>query len=188
MNKDNVFEPYYCCVSTFSISNTEKARFGESAFAEALSDFPVYVNITYGKRQKDIDHLVLTSNSLIMNECKNTKEDFHMYYSWFLSHVVDRFADGLPVAQYYARSFGYPTRCVKFTLTIPCLNTEPIVEKAIRGLEIHVIQTGVQIIREQDKKLWYPTVREHILSVINTRYYIIRDLYIAHQRLSSLSE
>jgi hypothetical protein len=151
------------------LSNTEKAQFGENAFAEALSDFPVIMNVSYGQRQKDIDHLVFTSNSVIMNECKNTKENFVMYYSWFLSHVVDRYADGLPIAQYYAQTYGYSIKKIIFTLTIPHLNTEPIVTKALKGLKIHVIETNKQITIEEDKEQWYALVRRQILSVINNR-------------------
>ena len=161
-------EPYYSVVGEYSIENKEKAKFGEKAFAEALQDYPTFMNVTYGKRQKDIDHLVLTSKSVIMNECKNTKEGFHIFYSWFLSHVVDRFADGLPVAQFYARTFGYSSKNVIFTLTIPYLNADRIVKMAIKGIRIHVVQTTVQLLKEEEKGHWYDPVRKQILSVINT--------------------
>jgi hypothetical protein len=125
------------------------------------------MNVTYGEGQKDIDHLVFTSDSVIMNECKNTKGNFYMWYSWFLSHVVDRFADGLPVAQFYARSFGYSFNNITFTLTISRLNAEFIVFKAIEGLKIRVIQTGKQLLNNDHKKRWYTPIRRQILSVIN---------------------
>lgn len=125
------------------------------------------MNITYGQRQNDIDHLVFADHTII-NECKNVKENFMMWYSWFTSHVVDRFADSLPVAQYYARTLGYPVKSITFTLTIPYLNTEPTVKKALKGLGIKVIQTGKQLLKEEDKKLWYPQIRKQILSVINS--------------------
>ena len=98
--------PYYISNSEFSTDNKTKAVLGESAFAESLQDFPVMVNVTYGHRQKDIDHLVFTSTSVVFNECKNTKESFEMHYSWFLDHVVNRFSDGLPVAQFYSQTAG----------------------------------------------------------------------------------
>lgn len=53
-----VIHPYYAFISSYSTSNKEKAVLGETAFCEALSDFPVLVNVTYGKRQKDIDHFL----------------------------------------------------------------------------------------------------------------------------------
>lgn len=159
--------PYYAFISSYPTSNKEKAVLGETAFCEALSDFPVMVNITYGKRQKDIDHLVFTSNSVVMNECKNTKEGFVMHYSWLLSHVVDRFSDGLPVAQFYAHTAGYSIKDIKFTLTIPKLNCNPLIKKALKGLKIHVIETEVQLLRQEDKPLWSKPVRNGILSVIN---------------------
>lgn len=56
-----------------------------------------------------------------------------------MSHIVDRFTDGFPVAQYYARTFGYPVKSVIFTLTIPRLNAEPLIKKALKGIGIHVI-------------------------------------------------
>jgi hypothetical protein len=167
--KCNSVKPYYLSESQYSIANKDKAQWGEEAFVEALSDFPILMNITYGKRQKDIDHLVLTSNHVVMNECKNTKENFHMFYSWFLSHVVDRFADGLPVAQYYARTFGYSVKSIVFTLTIPRLNTEPIVEKALKGLKIHVIETGKQLVDKDSLEKWHKPVRDRFLSVINNQ-------------------
>jgi hypothetical protein len=125
------------------------------------------MNITYGQRQNDIDHLVFADHTIV-NECKNVKENFMMWYSWFTSHVVDRFADSLPVAQHYARTLGYPVKSITFTLTIPYLNTEPTVKKAMKGLGIKVIQTGKQLLKEEDKKLWYPRIRKQILSVINS--------------------
>lgn len=161
-------EPYYSHKEKWSKSNRVKAKLGENAFSDALSDFPILCNVTYGHRQKDIDHLVLTCDRLVFNECKNVKEGFQMHYSWFLSHVVNRFADGLPVAQYYARSLGYSTKHVIFTLTMPYLNTEPPVHKALRGLKIKVIQTGKQLTEERDTKKWCFPIRRQFLSVINT--------------------
>jgi hypothetical protein len=175
MNKGNISSPYYIVESQYPVTNTEKAQWGEEAFAEALSDFPILMNITYGKRQKDIDHLVFASHSVIMNECKNTKENFHMFYSWFLSHVVDRFADGLPVAQYYARTFGYSVKSIVFTLTIPRLNTEPIVKKALNGLRIHVIETEEQLVDKDSLEKWHKPVRGQFLSVINNQVNNTRD-------------
>jgi len=160
--------PYYAFIDSYSVSNKEKAALGETAFAEALSDFPVMVNVTYGKRQKDIDHLVFTSNSVVMNECKNTQEGFFMHYSWFCSHVADRFADGLPVAQFYAHTAGYRIKDITFTLTIPKLNCTPIVKQALRGLKVHVIETGVQLLESEDKQSWHKPIRKQFLSVINT--------------------
>ncbi|MDH5481675.1 MAG: NERD domain-containing protein [Candidatus Bathyarchaeota archaeon] len=168
-------KPYYSVITKYSISNKEKALLGEQAFAEALSGYPVFINIAFGKRQKDIDHLVLTSKSVVMNECKNTKESFRIFYSWFLSHVVDRFADGLPIAQYYARALGYPIRNIIFTLTIPYLNTDMIVKKALKGLRIRVIQTEEQLLKERNKKHWYAPVRKQFLSVINNQANNYRD-------------
>jgi len=167
-SKPNRIKPYYLEKQEYPVSNTKKGELGERAFYDALSDYPVFCNITFGHRQKDIDHLVLTCDCLVFNECKNVKESFQMHYSWFLSHVVDRFADGLPVAQYYARSFGYSTKHVIFTLTIPCLNTDPPVHEALRGLKIRMIQTGKQLTEERDKKDWCFPVRRQFLSVINT--------------------
>ena len=59
--------PYYYFVEEYPVANAEKAELGETAFKEALLDFPVMMNVTYGKRQKDIDHLVFTCNSLVVN-------------------------------------------------------------------------------------------------------------------------
>ena len=160
-------EPYYAFIESFSIGNKEKAKFGETAFAEALSDFPIMMNVTYGKRQKDIDHLVFTGNCVVMNECKNINENFEMHYSWFLSHVVNRFSDGLPVAQYYAQTAGYNIRNITFTLTIPNLNCEPLIRKCLKGSKIHLIETGVQLLKKEDKPLWIEPIRSNILSVIN---------------------
>ena len=100
---------------------------------------------------------------------KTPKENFHMFYSWFLSHVVDRFADGLPVAQYYARTFGYSVKSIVFTLTIPRLNTEPIVKKALNGLRIHVIETEEQLVDKDSLEKWHKPVRDRFLSVINNQ-------------------
>jgi len=161
-------DPYYLEEKKFSESNQNKGKLGETAFSNALSDFPIICNITYGKRQKDIDHLVLTSHGLVFNECKNTGENFQMYYSWFLSHVVDRFAEGLPVAQFYGRTLGYSAKAIKFTLTISCLNTEPITHKAMKGLDINVIQTKKQLLNERDLKKQSASIRKQFLSVINT--------------------
>lgn len=151
----------------FSISNQNKGKLGEVAFSNALADFPILCNITYGKRQKDIDHLVFTYDYPVFNECKNIKENFQMYYSWFLSHVVDRFSDGLPVAQFYARTFGYPIKNIKFALTIPYLNIEPVTKRAIKGLKIHVIETKKQLLNERDLRNWYFPIRRQFLSVFN---------------------
>jgi hypothetical protein len=170
-------QPYYVFVDSYSASNKEKAKLGETAFAEALSDFPLMINVTYGKRQKDIDHLVFTGNSVIMNECKNTKAGFEMHYSWLLDHVVDRFSDGLPVAQFYAKTAGYSIKDIRFTLTIPKLSCEPIVRKTLKSLRINVIQTEVQLLRQEDKPLWYNPVRSNILSVINSIQENTRDLH-----------
>jgi hypothetical protein len=172
-------QPYYAFIDAYSASNKEKAKLGETAFCEALSDFPVMVNVTYGKRQKDIDHLVFTGNSVVMNECKNINENFEMHYSWFLSHVVNRFSDGLPVAQYYAHTAGYNIKNIKFTLTIPKLNCEPLIRKVLKGLKIHVIETGVQLLRDVDKPLWHEPVRRSILSVINSIQANTGDLTIS---------
>lgn len=166
MKKYNI-KTYYSTVSEYPTSNKVKAKLGEEAFAEALSDYPVIMNITYGKRQKDIDHLVLTSDCLVFNECKNVNENFHMFYSWSLSHVVDRFSDGLPIAQYYGRTLGYSTKNIVFTLTIPRLNTEPIIRRAFKGVKIHVIETSKQLLDSRSKREWYNPIRKKILSVIN---------------------
>ena len=175
-------QPYYAFIDSYSVSNKEKAKLGEKAFAEALSDFPVMVNVTYGKRQKDIDHLVFTGNSVVMNECKNINTGFEMHYSWMLSHVVNRFSDGLPVAQHYAHTAGYNIQNIIFTLTIPKLNCEPLIRKTLKGLKIHLIETGVQLLEDEDKPLWSKPVRSNILSVINiiqdnTRGHSIDNLY-----------
>ncbi len=168
-------EPYYTLVNAFPTTNTEKGRLGEEAFKESLSDFPILMNITYGKRQKDIDHLVFTGKSVIMNECKNNKESFFMYYPWFEDRVFNRFVEGLPIAQFYAHTLGYPTKVI-FTLTIPYLNTEPIVKKTISELGIKLIRTGKQLLKEGDKASWYVPVRRQILSVINNQTKNIKDL------------
>ena len=168
-------KPYYLVEKKFSESNQNKGKLGENGFSYALSDFPIICNITYGKRQKDIDHLVFTFNYVVFNECKNTKENFQMYYSWFLSHVVNRFADGLPVAQFYARAFGYPLKNIKFTLTIPYLNIESTTERAIKGLKINVIETKKQLLNESNLKDGYFPIRRQFLSVINTEGDIVYD-------------
>ncbi len=116
MNLAENFEPYYSSMEEYSVRNKEKAKFGEEAFAEALSDYPVLMNVNYGKRQKDIDHLVFTCSLVIMNECKNTKEAFYIWYSWFLSHIVNRFVDGYPIAQFYAHTLGYSIKNIVLTL------------------------------------------------------------------------
>jgi hypothetical protein len=163
------YEPYHSQDNKYPITNTEKGRFGEQAFTEALSDFPILMNITYGKRQKDIDHLVFTSKSVIMNECKNNNENFFMYYSWFEDRVFDRFVEGLPIAQFYAKTLGCPVKDFIFTLTIPRLNTEPRVKLRLKQIKIHVIETKRQILKAKNKKQWYPIVRGQILSVINNQ-------------------
>jgi hypothetical protein len=167
-------EPYYCSVAEYSLTNTEKAKLGEQAFTEALTDFPVFMNVTYGKRQNDIDHLIITGHSVVMNECKNVNENFFMWYSWFVSHVVDRFADGYPIAQHYASFFGYPVRNIVFTLTIPYLNADKATKLAIKGLKIHTVETKKQLLTKEHKKQWYPLIRKQILSVINTTTRIMR--------------
>ena len=179
-------QPYYAYISTFSTGNKEKAVLGETAFSEALSDYPVMMNVTYGKRQKDIDHLVFTYNSVVFNECKNTQEGFFMHYSWFCSHVFDRFADGLPVAQYYASTAGYSIKSIRFTLTIPRLNCSPIVKLAIKGLKIHVIETAIQILKTEDKPLWCEPVRSNILFVINSTQVNTRDQTVSDNTCSFL--
>jgi hypothetical protein len=181
-------QPYYAFIDSYPIGNKEKAVLGETAFCEALSDFPVMVNVTYGKRQKDIDHLVFAANSVFMNECKNINEGFFMHYSWMLSHVVNRFSDGLPVAQFYAQTAGYSIRDIKFTLTIPKLNCEPIVKKALRGLKIHLIETGVQLLKDEDKPLWSKPIRSNILSVLNNIQDNSRDLVLYHVCYNSNSQ
>lgn len=175
MSENIAVKPYYFDERSFSGSNQSKGKLGEAGFSNALSDFPILCNITYGKRQKDIDHLVFTCNYVVFNECKNTKESFQMYYSWFLSHVVDRFADGLPVAQFYARAMGYPIKNIKFTLTIPYLNTEPTTKRALKGLKISVIETKKQILNERDLKDWHFPIRSQFLSVINTEEHIVNN-------------
>lgn len=177
-------EPYYVGKKEFSVSNQNKGKLGETAYRNALSDFPILSNITYGKRQKDIDHLVFTCNCVVFNECKDTKENFQMYYSWFLSHVVDRFSDGLPVAQFYSRTFGYPVKSVKFTLTMPCLNTEPVTLQAIKGLKISVIETRKQLLNERDSKDWNFPIRRQFLSVINRKEVYYRVNKTRSNRLS----
>lgn len=178
-------EPYYVGKKEFSGSNQNKGKLGETGFTNALSDFPMLCNITYGKRQKDIDHLVFTCNYVVFNECKNTKESFQMYYSWFLSHVVDRFSDGLPVAEFYARAFGYPVKSIKFTLTIPYLNTEPITQRAIKGLKINVIETKKQLLNKKDLKNWRFQIRKQFLSVINIEE-VYNRVHRSSERLSKL--
>ena len=135
------YQPYYIGEKKFSVSNQRKAKLGEEAFAEALvSYYPIIMNVNYGKRQRDIDHLVLTPQYLVMNECKNTKENWKIEYSWFLSHIVNRYTTGLPIAQFYATTLGYTTKII-FTLTIPTFNTDnPIVQNAVKGLKINVIE------------------------------------------------
>jgi hypothetical protein len=165
--KENCKEPYYCMESKYPLKNKEKAKLGEEAFAEALQDYKVLMNITYGKPQKDIDHIVLTSKYLILNECKNTDENFFVWHSWFTSHVVKRFEDAYPIVKWYARGYGYSVKNIVLTLTIPKLNTEPIVRKALQGLKIHVIETGEQLLDNKSKKNWYNPIRNQILFVIN---------------------
>lgn len=176
-------EPYYLNKEEWSQSNKTKAELGENAFSNALSDFPIWCNVTYGHRQKDIDHLILTCDCLVLNECKNLKESYQMHYSWFLSHVVNRFADGLPVAQYYARSLGYSAKQVTFTLTIPCLNTDHFVHEALKGLKIKVIQTGIQLTEERNKKQWYKqwhfSIRRQFLSVFNSNSIQVSNTHLA---------
>ena len=167
--------PYYSFIDSYSIGNKEKGELGENAFTESISEFPIMMNVTYGKRQKDIDHLVFTYDSLIFNECKNTKEGFFMHYSWFCSHIADRFADGLPVAQYYAQSAGYKIKDIKFTLTISKLNCDNIVRLALKGIKINLIETGIQLLKEADKILWYKPIRKIILSVLNSIQVNTRD-------------
>lgn len=179
-------EPYYVGKEEFSVSNQNKGKLGETAFSNALSDFPILCNITYGKRQKDIDHLVFTGNYVVLNETKNTKENFQMYYSWFLSHVVDRFSDGLPVAEFYGRTLGYPVKSIKFTLTISCLNIEPITQRALKGLNITVIETRKQLLNERDLRSWCSPIRKQFLSVINIEEVYNRENQGRSERLSKL--
>jgi hypothetical protein len=171
----NTLTPYYFNESGFSVSNKEKAKLGETAFAEALQDYSLMVNVTYGKRQKDIDHLVFTGKYVIMNECKNTNEGFFMHYSWFISHVANRFTDGLPIAQHYANIRGYKNEDIRFTLTIPKLNCDETIKLTLTKLKIHIIETGIQLLKEEDKVLWHKVVKNNILSVINSPQVNTRD-------------
>jgi hypothetical protein len=180
-------KPYYLSIEKYSLANIEKARLGEETFREALSDFPILANIPYGKRQKDIDHLVFTSSSVVMNECKNTKESFYIFYSWFMDHVVDRFADGLPIAEWYAKTSSYSTKRIVFALTISRFNAEPIVKASMNGLKINLIETGKQLLNDESKKDWYVPVRDQFLSVINniTNNQVDHIKYIARRKLRS---
>jgi len=170
MLSQNAANPYYFNERVFPRSNKEKGNLGEVGFITAISKISCHIlcNITYGHRQKDIDHLLFARDFVIFNECKNVSEKFKMYYSWFLSHVVNRFVEGLPVAQYYARSFGYLSKALIFTLTIPHLNADPLVQKALKGLKIIVIQTGKQLLEEKDINQCRSRIRKQILSVINS--------------------
>lgn len=160
-------DPYY--FDAFPASNATKGILGESEFATPISDFYILHNITYGHRQKDIDHLVLTSECIVFNESKNTKEDFEVSLSWFLSHILNRFVDGLPIAQWYARTLGYFK--IKLTLTITRLNTSPLIHSILKHLGIQIIETGKQLteiyqFREKALNQWAPKLRRKILSVL----------------------
>jgi len=176
IKKEKWFDPADSICESWkpTISNAEKGDLGEDAFAEALPDFPMIRNIMFGKRQNDIDHLVLTSNYLVFNECKNTNENFFAHYSWFLSHILARFVYGLPIAQYYAKTLGYSSNQIKFLLTIPKLNTNSHVIKVLKSLNIDVIETEIQILSEESKGHWSSFIRNGLLSVINN----IEDVWV----------
>jgi hypothetical protein len=161
----------------YTLSNTEKGRLGEEAFSESLFDFAIIRNIMFGKRQNDIDHLVLTADNLVFNECKNTNVSFIVFYSWFLSHILARFVDGLPIVQFFARMLGYSVNQIKYMLVIPKLNTDHLVIRSLNALKIEVIETGKQVLSNDSKKDWIKPVRSVFLSVINNPSSLYGDLF-----------
>lgn len=156
--------------------NAAKGKYGEIAFLSSIENFPILSNIHYGHKQKDIDALILRSNSLDFNEIKNLKESFVVSYSWFLSHILDRFVDGTPIVEFYARTLGYNRNQVKKVLVIPKLNASRFIRSLLKGSGIEVVETKKQLtdnslLKERALNCWYFAIRRFFLSVYNNRHY-----------------
>jgi len=95
-----------------------------------------------------IDQLIF-SGRIVLNECKNTNEDFKPYWDWFETHVSDRYVKGLPIVQDLARILGIST--TTFSLTTPTYKpADGRVAEATKSLRLEVIVTSKQALARED--------------------------------------
>jgi hypothetical protein len=155
--------PYYLFNDKMNPENSHKGFLGEWSFREGCEDYLTVSNIEYSGKH-DIDNIVFTSIGTVINESKNISKDFKISYSWFLTHILDRFL-AYPIAQYYARLLGYPEKTI-FLLTIPSLKCDKKTELAIRGIGIRVLQTNKQALNKTDVKRLSLLIRSKFPSVL----------------------
>jgi hypothetical protein len=155
--------PYYLFNDRMNPENSHKGFLGEWSFREGCEDYLTVSNIEYSGKH-DIDNIVFTSIGTVINESKNINKDFKISYSWFLTHILDRFL-AYPIAQYYARLLGYPDKTI-FLLTIPSLKCDKKTELAIKGIGIKVLQTNKQVLNKKDVDRASSVIRRKFLSVL----------------------
>jgi hypothetical protein len=155
--------PYYLFNDELNAENSHKGFLAEWSFREGCEDYPIASNVEYNGKH-DIDNIVFTSKGTVINESKNLNENFVISYSWFLSHILDRFL-AYPIVQYYSKLFGYSDKII-FLLTIPRLKCDRRTELAIKGIGIKVLQTNKQVLNKKDVDRASSVIRRKFLSVL----------------------
>lgn len=154
----------YYFEKAYPASNMFKGMVLDESIEDALFDFPILTNVPYGKSIKDIDNLIFFSKGVIVNENKNLKP-FIIFYSWFVSHILNRYVEGVPIAQYYARTVGYPVKCT-LALTISNFKADASTLRAIKSLDVKLIENGKQLLDYPSSDM-LGVIRAKFLSVIN---------------------
>jgi len=171
-----------------------KGTIGEDAYNESLDylEIPTLKNIEYGSRtkhtrQKDIDELSFTSKGIILNDCKHWKPSIVMTPRLFIDKVLCSIADGLPIAEFYARMLQkwYPNN-ITFSLTIPCFNANSLVKSMSRGINLHIVETTKENILSSDFKFWYKAIKEFFDNLLVYNYKVTSMKNRKNSRLSNL--
>lgn len=154
------------------LTPTEKGILGEDPSYEAYSNKNhknlVLRNLATDNNRGDIDNLIIDLTSITIDEDKNLNSNTEISLSWFCSHVIDRYVKALPIAQNYAEMLGIDEKNIKFNLTISVFKpSNPLVQEAVKALKINVVETGLQVLKEEDKKQWIDAINRSVKTLSN---------------------
>jgi hypothetical protein len=138
-----------------SLSNKQKCDLAEDTVFFSLSEIDVNVfrNIpTSSEGQGDCDSVF--QNCII--EIKNLNESFRIGFSWFCSHILDRFLKIDSIEDYITQHCKVEPRRIVVVSKFNCLKKdEDIIDCYLKTFNIEVLQMDCQLLTKEDEAVWH---------------------------------
>jgi len=88
-----------------------------------------------------------------------------MYVYWYITHIFNRYVQGLPFIEQYAKYYGLSNYQIIFTLTLPYFllpdedkEQAMIIKSMVKAMNLQIIETGVQALDDRDCNKWESAV------------------------------